>query len=240
MNSDTNSINALNATKEPLEESDELEDLSNTCVFCQESFTDTKQVTLECNHLCHLRCLLIHTAATHQVDMMLQCTYCNEFIINDTIQRDIFEKADILSFGNNPRKLQEDKINTLMETSEPFRTFTKEYKKINSYRKQKERIFKKKLNEIHTIYKEKIKDLFTILKGIHKSTIDSVVQTPEYKEYLKATTLFKSMNTKYSKKYDFCSGALYRRLYGRRAYFSSYRNSLIHYIIKSKFRILIR
>jgi len=237
MNSD---MNSMNETKEPLEESGELEDLTNTCVFCQESFTDTKQVTLECNHQCHLRCLLIHTAATHQVDMMLQCTHCNEFVINDDIQGDIYQTADMLALGNNRREIEQNKLNTLMETSEPFRNFIKQYKKANNYRKQKERIFKKKLNEIHDIYKEKIKDLFTILKGIHKSTIDSVVQTPEYKEYLKATTLFKSMNTKYSKKYDFCVRILYKRLYGRRAYYPSYRNSLIRYTIKSKFRILIR
>jgi len=212
----------------------------DTCVFCEELFTDTKQVTLECNHQCHLRCLLIHTAATHQVDIMLQCPNCTEFIINDTIQRDIYQKADVLALGNDPRQIQENNLNTLMETSEPFRTFIKEYKKTNSYRKQKERIFKKKLNEINAIYKEKIKDLLTILKGIHKSTIHTILQTDEYKEYLKATKLFKSINTKYSKKYDFCVRILYKRLYGRRAYYPSYRNSLIRYMIKSKFRILIR
>jgi hypothetical protein len=171
---------------------------------------------------------------------MLQCPHCNEFVINDDIQRDIYARADIIAGTNDTRHAKEDKINTLMETSEPFRNFIKEYKKANSYRKLKERIFRKKLNEINAIYKEKIKDMLTVLKGIYKSTIDTVVQTPEYKDYLKATKLFKLMNTKYSKKYDFCIGVLYRRLYGRRAYFSSYRNRIIRYTIKSKFRIIIR
>ena len=67
------------------------------CGFCNEELgTQQPQTTLECQHICHIKCLLIHVAACHQIEVRSKCCVCDVDIISQATQTAIFEKAEDL------------------------------------------------------------------------------------------------------------------------------------------------
>ena len=181
------------------------------CGFCEEELGQLPQTTLECQHICHTRCLLINVAACHQADLRSKCTLCQSVIISRDTQLAIFQKAEELMtvIRTDP---DDATVRILNESSEDFK---QDVKVLNEKKKTVIKLvkeFRKKRNQIHTEYKETTKELLMILRGTHKQTLKNVFKTEEYALAKKAIRAYGTQFSKMSTKYNISSNILDRFL----------------------------
>jgi len=229
---------------ESIDENDTLENIlveGSDCILCNESLENTKQVSLECNHICHLRCLLINSCAYYQSDVPFRCTQCEKTVIQEDIYNEIQTKADMLYNTRHSENNSQDEINKLMETSEEFRNDMAEYRQKHKEYNKQNNIFMKIIREEKKRYNEQIKNILMILKGTYNSTINKINSTEEFKCIKKLSRKFLNYEDKLCKKYDIRKNILYTANFGRNNLFrNTIRYSTYKYYLRRIFSIHIR
>jgi hypothetical protein len=157
------------------------------------------------------------------------------------MQTSIFEKANELDTRRREGPEHAiDAINHLMESSEHFRDDMKLLQNKRRTMNSCKRIFRTKLNTIHTAFKNQVKDTLLVLKGTHKESLKAVYTSNEYKYSMASSRSFSTTIERIARKYNICHRMLFRRLFGARDfYYTRYFTGSIKRMVSRKLRIRI-